>query len=65
MKTSNAVKFPKPILIAFEKGYNMLSGVYVQPINKWSEALTVKKQLLKDAQDVENGNKENTVFETV
>lgn len=43
----------------------MLSGVYVQPISKWSEALAVKKQLLKDAQDVENGNKKETIFETV
>ena len=33
-KTSNAVKFPKPLLLAFEKGYNLLSGVKAQPINK-------------------------------
>ena len=49
-KTSTAVKFPDPLLIAFEKGYNMLSGVMAQPVNKWTEALTIKKQLLKDAQ---------------
>ena len=41
-KTSNAVKFPKPLVMGFEKGWNMLSGVYGQPINKWSEALKVK-----------------------
>ena len=64
-KTSNAVKFPKPILVAFEKGYNMLSGVMAQPINKWKEALDVKKQLLKDAKAVEDGEKEETVFKTV
>ena len=64
-KTSNAVKFPKPILGAFEKGYNMLSGVMAQPINKWKEALDVKKQLLKDAKAVEDGEKEETVFKTV
>ena len=45
MKTSNAVKFPKPILLAFEKGYSMLSGVYAQPINNWSEFRKVLRQL--------------------
>lgn len=64
-KTSNAVKFPKPILLAFEKGYNMLSGVYAQPLNKWTEALTVKKQLLKDVKAVEDGEKPETTFKTV
>ena len=64
-KTSNAVKFPKPLLCAFEKGYNMLSGVYAQPINKWSEALKVKKQLLEDALLVEKGEKTETTFKTV
>lgn len=64
-KTSNAVKFPKPIVLGFEKGWNMLSGVIGQPINKWSEALTVKKQLLKDAKDVEEGKKTETAFKTV
>lgn len=64
-KTSNAVKFPRPILVAFEKGYNMLSGVMAQPINKWKEALDVKKQLLKDAKAVEDGEKDETVFKTV
>lgn len=64
-KTSNAVKFPKPILLAFEKGYSMLSGVYAQPINTWKEALDVKKQLLKDAKSVTDGEKAETVFKTV
>jgi len=64
-KTSNAVKFPKPILLAFEKGYNMLSGVIAQPINKWSEALKVKKQLLSDVESVNKGDKKETVFKTV
>ena len=64
-KTSNAVKFPKPILLAFEKGYSMISGVYAQPINTWREALEVKKQLLKDAKAVEDAEKTETVFKTV
>lgn len=64
-KTSNAVKFPKPILLAFEKGYNMLSGVIAQPINKWAEALKVKKQLLIDVDRVDKGAKQETTFKTV
>lgn len=64
-KTSNAVKFPKPLVLGFEKGWNMLSGVYGQPINKWSEALTVKKQLLDDVKRVERGEKKETTFKTV
>lgn len=64
-KTSNAVKFPKPLVLGFEKGWNMLSGVYGQPINKWTEALSVKKQLLDDVAKVERGEKEDTTFKTV
>lgn len=64
-KTTNATKFPKPILLAFEKGYSMLSGVYAQPLNTWKEALQVKKQLLADAKEVEDGKKAETVFSTV
>lgn len=64
-KTSNAVKFPKPLVMGFEKGWNMLSGVYGQPINKWSEALKVKKQLLSDVTRVEKGEKPETTFKTV
>lgn len=64
-KTSNAVKFPKPLLIAAEKGYNMLSGVYAQPVNKWKEMLDVKKQLLNDVAAVEKGDKKETTFKTV
>ena len=56
-KTSNAVKFPKPLLVACERGYNMISGVRPQPINKWTEMLTVKKQLLQQAKKVEMHNK--------
>ena len=43
----------------------MLSGVYAQPINTWKEALDVKKQLLKDAKSVTDGEKTETVFKTV
>lgn len=64
-KTTAASKFPSPILIAFEKGYGMLPGVIAQPVNTWKEALEVKKQLLKDAEAVQKGEKADTTFKTV
>ena len=64
MKTTNACKFPKPILLGFEKGYGFLDGIIAQPINTWKEALEVKKQLLKDADAAEKENRE-TIFKTV
>lgn len=36
-KTTIASKFPGSLLLAFEKGYNALPGVYAQPINTWGE----------------------------
>lgn len=47
-KTSNAVKFPKHLLLAFEKGYNAINNVMAQPINKWSEFKRVLRQLSDD-----------------
>lgn len=44
-KTSNAVKFPKSLLLAAEKGYNALNNVKAQPINKWTDLKAVLKQL--------------------
>jgi hypothetical protein len=44
-KTTTATKFPKSLLLAFEKGYNALNNVMAQPINKWSEFKQVLKQL--------------------
>jgi hypothetical protein len=44
-KTTNATKFPKPLLVAFEKGYSALSGVKAVPIQKWSDFKKVLKQL--------------------
>ena len=44
-KTSIASKFPRALLLAFEKGYNALAGVKPQPINSWGEFLKVLKQL--------------------
>ena len=64
-KTTNAAKFPKALIMAFEKGYSLIPGVIAQPINKWVEALKVKKQLLIDADEVEAGKKKETTFKTV
>jgi len=47
-KTYNASQFPKPLLLAFEKGYSALFGVKPVPINKWTEAKEVLRQLSKD-----------------
>lgn len=44
-KTSNACKFEKPLLIAFEKGFNAISGIKAQPINTWGNFKMVLKQL--------------------
>lgn len=57
-KTSTASKFPKPIILAFEKGYGLIPGVIAQPINSWKEALQTKKQLLQDAERVQAHNEE-------
>ncbi len=44
-KTTIASQFPKALLLAFEKGYNALSGVMAQNVTKWSEFKKVLKQL--------------------
>ena len=64
-KTTCACSFPKAILLGFEKGWGYLDGVLPAPINSWKEALDVKKQLLKDAKAVADGEKPETVYKTV
>lgn len=59
-KTTIATKFPKPILLGFERGWNLISGIIAQPINNWKEALAVKKQLVKQAEETTD-----TTFKTV
>lgn len=44
-KTSTAARFPKALLLAFEKGFNTLAGVMANPINSWGEFKKVLKQL--------------------
>ena len=36
-KTSLAAKFPKSLLLAFEKGYNALPGIMAQDIINWTD----------------------------
>lgn len=48
-KTTNATKFPNALLLAFEKGYSALPGVYAQPINSWGEFLKVLRELKEPA----------------
>ena len=44
-KTTTATKFPRHLLLAFEKGYNAIPGAMAQPINSWSEFRKVLTQL--------------------
>lgn len=46
-KTTAACSFPKVLLCAFEKGYNMIGGVHAADINKWTDFKTIVKQLAK------------------
>lgn len=52
-KTTLASKFPKNLLIAFEKGYNAINDIYAQDINSWSEFKQVLRQLKRpEAQEL-------------
>lgn len=44
-KTTIATKFPRHLLLAFEKGYNAIPGAMAQPVNTWGEFRKVLKQL--------------------
>ena len=56
-KTTIASKFPKALLLAFEKGYAAIPGIIAQPINSWSEFKKVLKQLKEE--------KAKELFETI
>jgi len=43
-KTANAVKFPKPFAIPFEKGLNAIAGLPHEIPNKWSDTRNITKQ---------------------
>lgn len=44
-KTTLASKFPKNLLVAFEKGYNAIDGIKAIDINSWSDFKQVLRQL--------------------
>jgi len=46
-KTTLATQMPKALLLAFERGYNALPGVFAQDINTWGEMKTVYRELKK------------------
>lgn len=51
-KTTIASKFPKALLLAFEKGYSAIPGVMALPVNSWSDFKRVLRQL-KDPKALE------------
>ena len=44
-KTTIAAKFPKALLLAFEKGYAAIPGVMALPVNSWADFKRVLRQL--------------------
>jgi hypothetical protein len=44
-KTTTASKFPKSLIIAFEKGYAALPGVKAAPVNSWGDFLKILREL--------------------
>lgn len=46
-KTTLGSQMPKPLLLAFEKGYNALPGVIAQDIVSWAEMKQVVRELKK------------------
>ena len=46
-KTTLASRFPKNLLVAFEKGYNAIDGIKAVDINRWADFKQVLRQLEK------------------
>ena len=46
-KTTLGSEMPKPLLLAFERGYNALAGIIAQDITSWSELKQVVRELKK------------------
>lgn len=46
-KTTLASQMPKPLLLAFERGYNAIANIYAQDITSWSEMKQAVLQLKK------------------
>ena len=46
-KTTLGAGMPKPLLLAFERGYNALAGIMAQDIMSWSDIKQVVRELKK------------------
>lgn len=46
-KTSMSAMWPKPLLVAFEKGYNALVGVRPADVTSWADFKAICRQLKK------------------
>lgn len=46
-KTTLGVEMPKPLLLAFERGYNAIEGIIAQDITSWSEVKQTVRELKK------------------
>lgn len=46
-KTTFGAQMPKPLLLAFERGYNALPGVMAQDVTTWGEVKQVLRELKK------------------
>lgn len=46
-KTTFGVATPKPLLLAFEKGYNALPGVIAQDVTSWGDVKQILRELKK------------------
>ena len=46
-KTTLGCQMPSPLLLAFEKGYNAIGGVFAQDITSWADLKATVKQLKK------------------
>lgn len=44
-KTTFGAKMPKPLLLAFEKGYNAIGGIKAQDVTTWKDMKMILKQL--------------------
>lgn len=51
-KTSNAIKAPKPLVFACERGLNAISGVNHFSIEKWLDIENLVDQLIDNKQEI-------------
>lgn len=61
-KTSVSCRFPKPLLLACERGYNFINNVHVVDITSWRDIKEVLKQAKKNEV---KGKFQTIIFDTV